>query len=92
MNISEKEVTEATVHNILNYYLTMATREPQNYKSVVFTIQIPYEELAKTSGVTKAKASLYEGSALQIETKLSWVEHDTTEVEVLISREEQDND
>ncbi len=89
MNISDTEVNESTLHNILNYYITMATRTPQNYKTVNFKVQISYEELAKTCGVSKAEAAKYFGTALMIETKLSWVEHDMDEVEVLTEREEE---
>lgn len=86
--MSEQSVTEQTVHNILNYYLTRATREPGKYKTVDFTIQIPYEELAKTSGATKADVATYEGSALEVQVKMSWTEHVLSDVEVSIEREE----
>jgi hypothetical protein len=73
------EVDESTVHSVLNYCLTMAVQKQKNFSS---RMQVPYEVLAMSNGITKEEAIQHLGSALEISITLKWVEFDFEDVEV----------
>jgi hypothetical protein len=71
------QVSEYSAVNMLHYGLTMATIKKQNFK---FKLDIPYEVLAKSCGVSELDAIQYLGSALRVTVSLKWVE-DSQEME-----------
>jgi hypothetical protein len=75
--ISEAEISEATAHTVLNYCLTMATRNKSNFK---FKVQIPYHILAASSGVSEVESYSHVGTALELDVSMTWVENDSENV------------
>jgi hypothetical protein len=71
------KVSEYTAINMLQYGLTMATLKKTNFK---FKVDIPYEELASSCGISEYDAMEFIGSALRISVNMKWVE-DSGEME-----------
>ncbi len=71
------EVSEYSAVTMLHYGLTMATIKKTNFK---FKLDIPYEQLAKSCGISEVDALQYLGSALRVTVSLKWVE-DSQEME-----------
>ena len=74
--MSEKEVplvSEYSALNMLHFGLTEATTKKTNFN---FKVDIPYEALAASCGISKEEALEYLGSALRVEVSLKWVEDD----------------
>ena len=76
---SNAEITEQTAHTLLNYCLSVATRQKINYK---LKFQIPYEVLAQSCGIPEDDMYEFLGTALQLDIKFTWVEHDSEDVEI----------
>jgi hypothetical protein len=71
------QVSEYSAINLLHYGITMATTKKTNFS---FKIDIPYEILAASCGISEHEAIQYLGSALRVDVKMKWVE-DSDEME-----------
>jgi hypothetical protein len=75
---STAEVSEYSALNMLQYAITMATLKKTNYQ---FKVDIPYENLAISCGISEHDALQYLGSALRVSVSLKWDE-DEEEMEI----------
>lgn len=75
--MSEKDqtsqVSEYTALNMLNFGITEAVIKKTNFN---FKVDIPYEALAKSCGLSEKEVEEFVGTALRVDVNLKWVEDD----------------